>query len=71
MEQEVATFTKKVFGRQLQVPLLSEFTAGFRYGVQVDYHGEAPRKFLLEWNQKNYEVEAETRKKYLEEKEAA
>jgi len=70
MEKQVADFTHKIFGRALRVPLLSECSAGFRYGVQVEYHGAPASEFLKAWNKKNAKVEAEVAAEFLTERKA-
>ncbi len=64
LEKKSVDFARKVFGRELEVPLLSECTAGFRYGVQVEYAGEDLHTFLAKWQGKNTKVEATVAQEY-------
>lgn len=58
MEADVPEFLAKLYDRVLSVPILSEGSAGFRYGVMIDYEGGPLEKFLMDWKAKNAEVDA-------------
>lgn len=64
LEKGVPQYVKRTFGRDLKVPLLSEATAGFRYGAMPDYKGEKIVPFLQEWSKKNEKVDAEMAEEY-------
>lgn len=58
MEQHVVEESKRLFGVKFLIPLVSEPSVGFRYGVNVDYDRKKPLDVMLdEWCKKNREIE--------------
>lgn len=64
MQEAVPQQVREWYNRDLQVPLLAEASAGFRYGVKPDYAGGNVREFLSQWVTYNQHVEADARKKH-------
>ena len=64
LEHAVPDYIEKVWGRKLSVPLFSEFTAGFRYGVMVDYTGQQDTTFLQQWVEKNGQVSVKIKEEF-------
>lgn len=56
LERAVPEYVLQTWGRELRVPLFSEFSAGFRYGVLADYAGQPVDVFLRTWLEKNAKV---------------
>jgi hypothetical protein len=65
LETEVVEYTKKYFGKTLQVPLIAEAEAGFCMGSCVEFTGQPLPEFLDAWRAKHKKVEAESWKTLL------
>lgn len=57
LETAVLDYARERFGVVIRVPLLVEASAGFSLAVQVDYAGEPPEEFIVNWRKKYHEVE--------------
>jgi len=65
LEQDVPAALERRFGRKLRVPLLSEATAGFRYGTQVEVGAVVDvADFLERWKRRYDELDADYRRSY-------
>lgn len=63
MEEAVPDFLGALY-KPLRVPIQSEGSAGFRYGVMLDYEGGDVPEFLGSWLEKNQKVEAKIREEF-------
>jgi DNA polymerase-1 len=65
LETEVVEYSKKYFGKTLQVPLIAEAEAGFCLGSCVEFTGQPLPEFLDAWRAKHQKVEKESWKTLL------
>lgn len=64
LEKDAPAYIAKLFGIELQVPLLAEASAGLRYGTMVETDVTNLPKFLKEWAEKNAKVEKSVDEEY-------
>lgn len=64
LEVRVKTFLQELYGFQIKVPLLSEGAVGFRYGVLLDYEGQALSAALPKWMAENLAVDGKMAKEF-------
>jgi len=65
LEGGVVDYTRRVFDLNLRVPLVSEGSAGFRYGVLEDYFGGSREEFLAGWLTANAATDAKMAKEFF------
>lgn len=58
LEKDAPSYIRKLYGIKLQVPLLAEASAGFRYGTMVELEEMTPKNLLPAWYKKHLDVEA-------------
>lgn len=64
LENDVPVLIRKWFNIDLQVPLLSDGSAAFRYGTMVEMQTPSICDFLLAWGRKNQEIESKITAEY-------
>jgi DNA polymerase-1 len=64
LEKDAVAYIKRLFGIDLQVPLLSEGSAGFQYGTMVELEDPSIHRFLAAWGKKYAEVDQKISAEY-------
>lgn len=65
LQKAVPEYCAQVLGRKINVPLVADAKAGFRYGTLTKYKGESNLVFLDKWREDYKKIEHETQQKYF------